>query len=62
MPSSALFTRLVPLERVFHLRSLIVSQEAVRVVDEVFYAGYFGEISCKQFYGQPCADDFAVNG
>ena len=38
MSSSALFTRSVPLERVFRLGSLIVSWEAIRVADEVFYA------------------------
>ncbi|KAF3555534.1 hypothetical protein F2Q69_00013433 [Brassica cretica] len=62
LPSSAFFTRLVSLERVFRLRSLIVSRDAVRVADEVFYAGYFGDFSCKQFCGQPCAENFAVNG
>ncbi|KAF3525106.1 hypothetical protein F2Q69_00047176 [Brassica cretica] len=51
MPSSALFTPLVPLERVFRLRSLIVSWEEIRVADEVFYPRYFGELTCKQFCG-----------
>ena len=62
LPSSALFTRLVTLERVFHLGSLIVSREAVQFVDEVFNARYIGEFSCKQFCGQSCAENFAVNG
>ncbi|KAF2608050.1 hypothetical protein F2Q68_00043859 [Brassica cretica] len=62
MPSSALFTPFVPLERVFRLRSLIVSWEEIRVADEVFYARYFGELTCKQFCGQSCAVNFPVNG
>ncbi|KAF3525113.1 hypothetical protein F2Q69_00047178 [Brassica cretica] len=62
MPSSALFTPLIPLERVFRLRSLIVSWEEIRVADEVFYARYFGELTCKQFCGQSCAVNFPVNG
>ena len=62
LPSPAFFIRLVNLERVFRLRSLIVSREAVQFVDEVFNARYIGEFSCKQFCGQSCAENFAVNG